>query len=125
MKIVVDMNLSPLWVGYLQGFGFDVQHWSAVGKSNALDTAIVAWAKTNQAVIFTNDLDFGAILAASQADAPRVFQVHTQDLMSTAIGELVVRSLQRFSTELRDGALITVDLNRTKVRVLPIMRQSG
>lgn len=85
MKVVVDMNLSPLWVNYLQGYGFEVWHWSAVGKPNDPDTVIVAWAKINQAVIFTNNLDFGAILAASQADAPSVFQVRTQDLIPTAI----------------------------------------
>jgi predicted nuclease of predicted toxin-antitoxin system len=125
MKVVVDMNLSPLWVNYLQGYGFEVWHWSVVGKPNDPDTVIVAWAKANQAVIFTNDLDFGAILAASQADAPSVFQVRAQDLMPTAIGELVVQCLKRFSTELQDGALITVDLNRTKVKVLPITRNMG
>jgi predicted nuclease of predicted toxin-antitoxin system len=120
MKIIVDMNLSPLWIRYLQERGFEAQHWSAVGKPNDPDTVIFDWAKKNQAIVFTNDLDFGAILASSQADAPSVFQVRTQDLMPASIGQIVVSGLQRFSSELNAGALVTLDLNRTKVRILPI-----
>ncbi|AMA10330.1 DUF5615 family PIN-like protein [Picosynechococcus sp. PCC 73109] len=120
MRIIIDMNLSPLWVPYLQKYGFEVSHWSTIGKPNAPDTVIFQWAKENQAVIFTNDLDFGAILAASQANSPSVFQVRTQDLLPVSIGQIVMESLRRFSSELKSGALITLDLKRTKVRILPL-----
>jgi len=30
MKILLDMNLSPGWVGFLQKEGFEAAHWSAV-----------------------------------------------------------------------------------------------
>ncbi len=39
------------------------------------------WAKTNSHIVFTHDLDFGAILAATNAIAPSVIQVRTQDVM--------------------------------------------
>lgn len=120
MNILIDMNLSPLWVPYLQKYDFEAQHWSTLGKPDAPDTVLFNWAKDNKAVIFTNDLDFGAILAASQTNAPSVFQVRTQDLLPASIGQIVVDSLRRFTPELEAGALITLDLNRTKVRILPI-----
>lgn len=28
MKLLVDMNLSPLWVDVLKGAGHDALHWS-------------------------------------------------------------------------------------------------
>lgn len=37
MKILLDMNLSPAWVEFLEGEGFEAVHWSLVGEPNAPD----------------------------------------------------------------------------------------
>ena len=70
MKIVIDMNLSPQWVSVLSSAGHECTHWSEVGSANAPDRDIMAWARSNGFVVFTHDLDFGAILAATDADFP-------------------------------------------------------
>lgn len=44
VKILVDMNLSPDWVGYLQSHGWESVHWSMVGDPTAPDRAIMDWA---------------------------------------------------------------------------------
>jgi predicted nuclease of predicted toxin-antitoxin system len=31
MKLLLDMNLSPTWVGFLEENGFEAVHWSTVG----------------------------------------------------------------------------------------------
>jgi predicted nuclease of predicted toxin-antitoxin system len=31
MKILLDMNLSPQWVRFLEQEGFEATHWSTVG----------------------------------------------------------------------------------------------
>jgi predicted nuclease of predicted toxin-antitoxin system len=31
MKLLIDMNLSPLWVQFLADSGFDSIHWSDIG----------------------------------------------------------------------------------------------
>jgi len=120
MKIIIDMNLSPLWVTYFLENGVEAQHWSSVGNPNDPDVVILDWANQNQAIVFTNDLDFGAILAASQAKSPSVFQVRTQDLLPQVIGEIVLENLRKFASELESGVLISLDLNRAKIRILPI-----
>lgn len=35
MKLLLDMNLTPMWVGFLQENGFEAVHWSAVGDLTA------------------------------------------------------------------------------------------
>ncbi len=35
MKLLVDMNLSPKWAGFLASVGFDAVHWSSLGAANA------------------------------------------------------------------------------------------
>lgn len=36
MKLLVDMNLSPRWVGVLNNAGIEAAHWSTLGANNAL-----------------------------------------------------------------------------------------
>ena len=79
MKILLDMNLSPAWVATLAAAGFEAVHWINVGKPDALDSEIMRWALGNDYVVFTHDLDFGDILAATNANAPSVIQIRTQN----------------------------------------------
>ena len=81
------------------------------------------WAVQNGYIVFTNDLDFGTLLATTQANAPSVIQVRSQDILPTSIKDLVINSLHQFHTELEEGALITIDEARSKARILPIKRR--
>src|SRR5438105_2170482 len=47
MKLLIDMNLSPLWVEFLARSGFDSIHWSSVGQASAPDTEIMDYATNN------------------------------------------------------------------------------
>lgn len=78
MKLLIDMNLSPDWVPVLSAVGIEAIHWSTVGDPRAPDRTIFAWAKENRFIVFTNDLDFGAILAATQAEAHSIIQIGGQ-----------------------------------------------
>jgi predicted nuclease of predicted toxin-antitoxin system len=121
MKVVIDMNLSPSWVQALEDRGFEALHWSSVGDGRAPDAVVLAWAKENGYVVFTNDLDFGAILALTRAAAPSVIQVRTHDLSPMRLIDLVVRGLRQHDVALERGALITIDEQRLRSRVLPLV----
>lgn len=122
MKLVIDMNLSPGWVPVLMQAGHTATHWSSVGSPRAKDREILTWARQRKEVVFTHDLDFGAILAATDADAPSVIQVRTQDPTPESCGNIVLDTLRRHAQALADGALISVDENRARVRLLPLKR---
>ncbi len=119
MKILVDMNLSPRWVTVFERAGWHALHWSAVGNPGAADDEIMRGARENRYVVFTHDLDFGALLATTRAQGPSVIQVRTQDVMPETLGPRVTRVLQEYEEVLEQGALITVDEVRARVRVLP------
>ena len=61
MKLLIDMNLSPGWVEVFKQQGLEALHWSAVGDPRAPDPIIMEWARANEYVLFTHDLDFGTI----------------------------------------------------------------
>ena len=47
IQILIDMNLSPDWVGVLTAKGWTSIHWSTVGDPRAADQEIMQWARTN------------------------------------------------------------------------------
>ena len=114
------MNLSPDWVAALARAGHVVRHWSEIGAANATDREILIWARDNAHVVFTHDLDFGAILAATAANAPSVIQIRTQDPTPQHCQRVILDTLKRHAAELANGALVSVDENRSRVRVLPL-----
>ena len=120
MKLVIDMNLSPRWVAVLVAAGHDAVHWSTVGAPAAPDENILAWAAGEGRIVFTHDLDFGAILAATGSQSPSVLPVCAEDVSPASLSVSVLAALAQFADELADGALVIIDARRARVRVLPL-----
>ena len=120
MKLLIDMNLSPDWVNVLRAKGVESVHWAMIGPASAADKELMAWAKSNGHIVLTHDLDFGAILAATNADAPSVVQLRFQDLAPAHAKQLVVKVLHDYRNELEQGALISLDEDKARVRILPL-----
>ncbi|MCB0530030.1 MAG: DUF5615 family PIN-like protein [Saprospiraceae bacterium] len=124
MNILLDMNISPEWVLWFRQAGFNCRHWSDVGMPSAKDADILSWALSNQYVVVTHDLDFGAILAATAAHAPSVIQIRmSRYLPEDAVAQRMNGYHHKYSDMLDKGALITIDETSHKVRMLPIHRQ--
>jgi predicted nuclease of predicted toxin-antitoxin system len=120
MKLLVDMNLSPRWIGFLTDAGIEAVHWSTLGAANAPDLVIMAYASTHNYAVLTHDLDFSAILAATHGEKPSVIQIRAEDISPEAIGNQILIALHQMTSELEEGALLTIDPNRTRIRVLPL-----
>jgi len=52
MKVLVDMNLSPTWIGFLAHHGVEATHWSSVGDPKAQDAEVMAWARQHDCVVY-------------------------------------------------------------------------
>jgi predicted nuclease of predicted toxin-antitoxin system len=114
------MNLSPDWVRVLEPHGFEALHWSTVGDPRATDAQILAWARTENSILFTHDLDFGRLLALTGAAGPSVIQVRAQDVLSARLSALVIETLRRHQSRLEFGALIVIDEQSSRARILPL-----
>lgn len=82
----------------------------------------MAYAAAHSCVVLTHDLDFSAILAATGGKKPSVVQIRSDDVSPNVIGVQVVAALRQMATELEEGALLTVDPKRTRLRVLRLPR---
>lgn len=121
MKILIDMNLTPAWVGFFDAREIESTHWSVVGNPKALDPEIMTFARQNRLVVFTHDLDFGNILAVTHARGPSVIQARVEDPVPATIGEAIVVAITENAAQLERGALITLDPDRLRIRILPIV----
>lgn len=120
MKILIDMSLSPEWVVIFAQHGIIAVHWSTVGNPRAEDAVLMDWARTRDYVVFTHDLDFGAMLALTQAESPSVIQVRAQDVSPTHLEKAVIDVLRNYESILEAKALIVLDEGRSRVRILPL-----
>lgn len=120
MKLLIDMNLSPDWVSTLVRANFEAVHWSKLGDVKASDRQIAAFAKSNDYVVLTHDLDFSSILAATGGEKPSVVQIRSDNTSPEAIGKIVVTALRQMASELDAGALLTIDPKRARLRLLPL-----
>ena len=122
MKIVLDMNIPPIWVQFLNDAGHDAIHWSNIGNIRAEDTEIMEWARINKHIVFTHDLDFGSLLYATGAKAPSVIQLRVENILPSSVGSELLETLKIATEELNNGALITIDPRRQRMRILPLRR---
>ena len=80
----------------------------------------MAWAREHGHVVFTHDLDFGTLLALTRSKGPSVIQVRAHDVLPAHLEQILVKAIQTYEAQLQQGAIITVDESRSRVRVLPI-----
>ena len=65
-------------------------------------------------------VDYGAILAFSGAVTPSVIQIRSDDLRPEPLAGRVASTVERLAQTLADGALVTIEPARERVRILPL-----
>jgi len=120
MRLLIDMNLSPRWRSVLEQAGVEAVHWSNVGPATAADVDVMDCASAHGWTVLTHDLDFGAILAATEGKGPSVVQLRADDTSPEANADTLLAAIRQCQAELESGALLTVDVGRVRLTVLPL-----
>jgi len=120
LKVLIDMNLSPQWVELFKKHTIVAVHWSIIGDHKAKDETIMRWAKDHKHIVFTNDLDFGTLLALTHAHLPSVIQMRTQNVLPEYWGKEIVSTIKKYASQLEKGVLIVLDDTTSRVRILPL-----
>lgn len=120
VTILVDVNLSPKWIPYLQQAGFEAIFWSTVGAGEAPDYELLRYAAESQWIIMSRDLDFGIMLAREGRTFPSLIQLRLPEPLPATVGALVLLHMENYREELAAGALLTIGPNKTRIRALPV-----
>jgi len=120
LTFIADVHISPLTVSELRKSGLQVQRITEFLSATATDEEIIEYAKSNNAVIITQDLDFSALVAQSGELKPSVISLRVQNAKPTVISKLLQSTLPRLSKELIDGAIVSIDEQKFRIRKLPV-----
>lgn len=121
MKLLLDQGLPSSTAVLLRETGIDTIHVAEIGLSAAEDTEIVEKAKEEGRVIVTLDADFHALLALSAATSPSVIRIRIERLRAQALTELLITIISQAEADLEQGAVVTVEPSRIRVRCLPLL----
>jgi predicted nuclease of predicted toxin-antitoxin system len=123
MHFLADMGVSWRVVEWLRDNGHDATHLREQQLHRLPNGGIFAKAADEHRIILTWDLDFTEIVALSGA---RIVSAVVFRLMNTR-SENVIRRLARVLAEsardLEEGAIISVEESRHRVRLLPFGRE--
>jgi predicted nuclease of predicted toxin-antitoxin system len=119
------VNLAIRWADMLSSRQIEAVHWTAIGAANAQNIEIMSYARQNSYSVFTNDLDFSAILISTRASGPSVIHIRAEDTRPEAHLERVAEALVKHSDAIEQGTIITIDLHKTRMHILPFAFLEG
>ncbi|ANV89730.1 DUF5615 family PIN-like protein [Picosynechococcus sp. PCC 8807] len=123
MKLLLDQGLPRSAAMLLSEAGIDTIHVAEIGLSAADDTDILQRAKDDERVVVTLDADFHALLALSEAASPSVIRIRIERLRAQALTNLLLKVLGEVTEDLEQGAIVTVEMSRVRMRRLPLMKE--
>jgi len=105
----------------LREAGIDTIHVSEIGYSTADDATILQRGREEERIVITFDADFHAFLALSRATTPSVIRIRIEGLYGQKAADLIQAVLTHCTEDLKQGAVVTVQSKRIRVRRLPLL----
>ena len=121
MRLLVDHALSPQLAVVLTDMGHDAVHVRDFDMASAKDAEIFDFAATDDRVVVSSDTDFGTLLALRNELKPSVVLWRRQSPRRAVEQAAVLRGvLSLTEVELREGAIVVIEVARIRVRRIPI-----
>jgi len=120
LRLLADMNLSPLTVAALQADGYDIVRVSSLLPTTTADSVILELARQREMVIVTQDLDFSTLLALSGFSRPSLVTLRLSNTDPHVVTQRLRQVLPQLEQLLSEGCAITVDDHSVRIRRLPI-----
>lgn len=89
--------------------------------SEAEDVDIIQRARKEGRIVATLDADFHTLLALDVATTPSVIRIRIERLRAQALTNLLLTVIAECGEDLEQGAAITVEPSRIRVRRLPLV----
>ena len=121
MKLLLDQGLPLSAAALLCDAGIDTIHVSEVGMSKAEDADIIQRARDEGRIVATLDADFHTLLALDVASTPSVIRIRIERLRAKALTNLLLMVIAECEEDLEQGAAVTVEPSRIRVRRLPLV----
>jgi predicted nuclease of predicted toxin-antitoxin system len=124
MRLLLDQGLPRSASSLLTQQGIDTIHVSEIGMSKAEDIEILKKAQEEKRIVITLDADFHSLLALNNFSAPSIIRIRIERLRALALSELILDVVHQCQNDLVQGAAVTVESNRIRIRRLPLISNS-
>ena len=120
LRFLADMNLSPATVADLREQGWDILRVSQVLPMDTEDSEILNFARQQNRVIVTQDLDFSELVALRGYARPSLITLR----LFVSDPETITRTLRAVMPQIKEalmeGCAVTINHLTVRVRRLPI-----
>jgi predicted nuclease of predicted toxin-antitoxin system len=123
MKFLLNENIAPSLSGLLSSIGWQSIHVTSIGLKGVSDHKIVEYCIENDYVIITHDLDYGRIVSLSGKRNPSVLTFRLEKISIEELFLLIKNNQIQITHYLSQGALVTIDADKLRFRLLPIERR--
>ncbi len=121
MRFLIDNALSPQIAVGLRRSGHDAVHVRAYGLQSESDHTIFERAVDEERIIVSADTDFSTILALRKTSSPSLILFRGAATRRPDRQVALLRAnLPRLEKDLIDGAVISIDADRLRIRTLPL-----
>ncbi len=120
MRFLIDNALPPRLAELLVAAGHNAIHVRAYRMHAAIDAEILARALAEDRIVVSADSDFGAILAAQEAERPSFILFRNPNaLVARDYLDMLLPALPLLEPELAAGCVAVFRNGRLRVRRLP------
>jgi predicted nuclease of predicted toxin-antitoxin system len=120
IKLLADMNISPQTVTALQGQGSDIIRVSEVMSRTASDLEILEFARQENRVIVTQDLDFSMLLALGGYNKPSLITLRLSLTDPNIVTQKLIDTIPQVEQILIEGGAVTIKDASVRTRRLPM-----
>ena len=120
IRLLADIHISPKTVGDLQEQGYEIIRSSEVLPANAPDINILEFARIENWVVLTQDLDFSMLVALSRYSQPSLTTLRLSSAKPDIVTRKLLDVLPQIEKALQEGSTIKVQDESIRVRKLPI-----
>jgi predicted nuclease of predicted toxin-antitoxin system len=120
IRLLADLNISPLSVAILRRHGWDVIRVSEILPPTAPDREILGRARADGRAVLTEDLDFSALLAVGGFDTPNLVTLRLSQSDPEIVAARLLEAEALLERSLSESCAITLDDRTLRIRPLPI-----
>ena len=120
IRLLADVHISPKTVGDLQKQGYEIIRSSEVLPANAPDINILEFARTENWVVLTQDLDSSMLVALSRYSQPSLITLRLSSAKPDIVTQKLLDVLPQIEESLQEGSAITIQDESIRIRKLPV-----
>ncbi len=120
IRLLADVHMSPKTVADLQKQGYEIMRSSEFLPANAPDINILEFARTENWVVLTQDLDFSMLVALSRYSQPSLITLRLSSAKPDIVTQKLLDVLPQIEEALQEGSAITIQDESIRIRKLPV-----